>query len=166
VKEGKRMSLVVRYKTFNDKELVNSELKELWGSEIIVTPSGVYKDVDTLDGIILEYEGKFAGMILYTIQKSEMEIVEIHVKVHGIAIGSELLQHAKLVAYKNKCRRIWVSTSNDNLNAMRFYQKRGFNMINIYIGFMDEVRRYKPELPQIGIDGIPLLHLIELELIL
>ena len=159
------MGLTVREKNENDKELINAELKEIWGSELLITPGGVYKDVNNLEGIIIEYEGKFAGIILFAMQKNEMEIVEIHVKVPGIGIGRELLERVKAIAWKGKYKRLWVSTSNDNGEALKFYHKHGFSVVNIYIGFMQEVRKYKPELSTTGIDGIPLLHQIELEII-
>jgi len=49
---------------------------------------------------------------------------------------------------------------------MRFYQKRGFDMANLYRNAMDVSRRLKPEIPLIGEDGIPLRHEIEFELLL
>lgn len=159
------MGLMVREKNDNDKDLINSELKDLWGSEVLITPGGVYKDVNNLDGIIVENEGKFAGMILFNIQKGEMEIVEIHVKITGLGIGSQLVQKAKTIASKGKLKRLWVSTSNDNGEALKFYQEKGFSVVNIYLGFMDEVRKLKPQLPKIGMDGIPLMHQIELEIL-
>ena len=53
---------------------------------------------------------------------------------------------------------------NDNLPALRFYQKRGFEMVRLFNNAIDRSRKLKPEIPLFGIDGIPLKHEIELEM--
>ena len=57
-------------------------------------------------------------------------------------------------------------TTNDNLHALRYYQKRGFDIIGFNYNALDEARKIKPEIPLTGMDGIPLKHEIELELLL
>ena len=52
------------------------------------------------------------------------------------------------------------------MRALRFYQKRGFRLVALYPGALAESRKLKPEIPITGIDGIPLLDEIELELML
>ncbi len=56
--------------------------------------------------------------------------------------------------------------SYDNMNALRFYQKRRFRLIAVFPNALEESRKLKPEIPLTGIDGIPLRDEIELELIL
>ena len=58
------------------------------------------------------------------------------------------------------------STTNDNLNALRFYQKRGFVLVAVHRNAMEQARKLKPEIPLIGNDGIPLRDEIELEMLL
>ena len=65
-----------------------------------------------------------------------------------------------------KCKRIVLVTTNDNINAIRFYQKRGFDMVCLYHNAMDVSRKLKPEIPLIGENGIPLRHELEFEMIL
>ncbi len=52
------------------------------------------------------------------------------------------------------------------MNALRFYQKRGFVLVAIHRDALDISRKLKPEIPLIGNDGIPLRDEIELEMIL
>lgn len=59
--------------------------------------------------------------------------------------------------------RIWLITTNDNLNALGFYQKRGFRIKAVYPGAVDEARRIKPEIPLAASNGIPIRDEIELE---
>jgi ribosomal protein S18 acetylase RimI-like enzyme len=37
---------------------------------------------------------------------------------------------------------------NENIKAIRFYQKRGFHISNIYINAMEGARKIKPEIPK------------------
>ena len=52
------------------------------------------------------------------------------------------------------------------MNALRFYQKRGFELFAIHRNALDISRKLKPEIPMIGNDGIPLRDEIELEMLL
>ncbi len=61
------------------------------------------------------------------------------------------------------CRRFWVLTTNDNVDALRFYQRRGFRLTAIRCGAVDQARRtLKPQIPMIGNYGIPIRDEIEL----
>ena len=55
-------------------------------------------------------------------------------------------------------------TTNDNLNALRFYQKRGFVLAALYPNALVQSRKLKPEIPETGIGGLPLRDEIELEM--
>jgi hypothetical protein len=58
-----------------------------------------------------------------------------------------------------------VVTTNDNLGALRFYQRRGFVLAALRPGAITEARRtLKPEISEIGADGIPIRDELELEL--
>jgi RimJ/RimL family protein N-acetyltransferase len=72
----------------------------------------------------------------------------------------------KEVARQHGCQRVWLITTNDNLNALRFYQKRGFELVAVHRRAIDEARKIKPEIPLIGEYGIPIRDEIELEIAL
>ena len=57
-------------------------------------------------------------------------------------------------------------TTNDNLDALRFYQKRGFRLVAVHRHAVDAARRLKPAIPLLGDDQIPLHDEIELEMLL
>ena len=67
------------------------------------------------------------------------------------------------VALIKKCKRVWLITTNDNLGALRFYQKMGFELVAIYRGAINKSRKIKPSIPEKGFDGIPIRDEIELE---
>jgi hypothetical protein len=55
-------------------------------------------------------------------------------------------------------------TTNDNLGALRFYQRRGLRLVALHVGAVAESRRLKPSIPEVGHDGIPIRDELELEL--
>ncbi|NLJ25121.1 MAG: GNAT family N-acetyltransferase, partial [Firmicutes bacterium] len=75
-------------------------------------------------------------------------------------------EHVKRVAADKGCKRVWVITTNDNVAAIRFYQLRGFSLVALYRNALEEARKLKPEIPLIGIDGIPVRDEVELEILL
>ena len=62
------------------------------------------------------------------------------------------------------CRRFWVVTTNDNVDALRFYQRRGFRLAELRTGAVDRSRQEKPQIPRTGDYGIPLHDEIDLAL--
>jgi ribosomal protein S18 acetylase RimI-like enzyme len=120
--------------------------------------------IDVLDrpGLVAEADGRLIGLLTFDAQPTECELVAIVAAVRRAGIGSALV-----AALRERVadRPIWVVTTNDNLDALRFYQRRGFRLRTLRAGAVDEVRRtIKPGIPGIGAHGIPLRD--ELELVL
>ena len=136
-----------------------------WGSSIIAT-KGKTHNVADLDGFAVMTDGKITGYITYAIIDHECEIVSLDSLVENQGIGTALIEKVIETCRENKCTRIWLLTTNDNTNTIRFYQKRGFNMSGLNINAIREERKIKPEIPLIGFDGIPILHEIEFEMYL
>jgi ribosomal protein S18 acetylase RimI-like enzyme len=86
--------------------------------------------------------------------------------VEGIGVGTALIAAVRTIAVRSKCRRVWVITTNDNLHALRFYQRKGFSLVALHPKALDQSRKLKPEIPLIGLDGIPLRDELELEMLL
>jgi hypothetical protein len=56
-----------------------------------------------------------------------------------------------------------VVTTNDNVDALRFYQRRGFSLAALHTGAVDKSRMLlKPEIPKLGEYEIPLRDELEL----
>jgi ribosomal protein S18 acetylase RimI-like enzyme len=96
----------------------------------------------------------------------ECEIISLDSLVQGTGIGSALTDAVQQRAKAAGCQRLWLITTNDNLNALGFYQKRGFHLAALHRNALDVSRRLKPQIPLIGLDGIPLRDEIELEILL
>jgi RimJ/RimL family protein N-acetyltransferase len=74
-----------------------------------------------------------------------------------------LLDAVRETAQAQRCRRLWLITTNDNQPALRFYEKRGFRLVAVHRDAVTASRRLKPEIPMIGIDEIPIRDELELE---
>ena len=59
---------------------------------------------------------------------------------------------------------MWLVTTNDNVPAIEFYRRRGLTVAAIHSGAVQAARRLKPQIPEHGIGGVPVLDEIELEL--
>ncbi|UCG25164.1 MAG: GNAT family N-acetyltransferase [Chloroflexota bacterium] len=140
-------------------------LRRTWGSTRVVSRGQIREAID-LPGYVALIERQPAGLATYMITEDECELTTINSLDPGIGVGSALLQAVKEAAQQAHCRRLWLITTNDNMNALRFYQRRGFSLAALHRNALDASRRLKPEIPLIGVDGIPLRDEIELELIL
>lgn len=158
-------SLTIRPGERTDRNWIAQFLDKHWGSTRIVTRGQVYLG-HLLDNFIAERNGEPVGLITYRIDGDACEIVTLNSLAPGQGIGTALLEAVKQTALAAGCRRLWLVVTNDNLPALRFYQKRGFHLVAVYPNALEISRRLKPEIPLFGLDNIPLRDEIELELTL
>ncbi len=134
-----------------------------WGSAVVVT-RGRPHDAPRLAGFVAIRRGSPAGLATYAIDGAQCELVTIDSLAPGLGIGTALVGAVAGVARAAGCERLRLITTNDNLAAVRFYQKRGFHIAAIHLNALEVSRGIKPEIPLTGIDGIPLTDEIELDL--
>jgi len=103
------------------------------------------------------------GWISYAIEDEACEIVAIYSEKERQGIGTTLINKMIEHAKRQKCTTVWLLTTNDNTDALRFYQKRGFTIQEVQINEMERQRKRKP-IPLIGNHGIPLRDEIKLEM--
>lgn len=144
------------------KEKVIEFFKLHWGSSKMVISSGVY-DCSTLDGFtVVNGEDQIIGLITYVIKDYECEIISLDSIEEGKGIGTSLVKEVEIVAINEKCKLVKLVTTNDNLLALKFYQKRGYILSKLLKNAVEKARMIKPEIPLIGNDGIPIRDEIEL----
>jgi ribosomal protein S18 acetylase RimI-like enzyme len=149
-----------------NRERVNTLIKKEWGS-INVVSRGKTHDVSELPGFIAYVDEELAGIITFKISdgiQPDCEIVTINSFKEKSGVGSALIQEVTRYASAHACKRLWLITTNDNLQALRFYQRRGFRIKDIHVGAIEKSREIKPEIPLIGRNGILIRDEIELEL--
>ncbi|MFX0031331.1 MAG: GNAT family N-acetyltransferase [Promethearchaeota archaeon] len=148
-----------------DKPWLIELMKEEWASTRIVTIGKIHR-TENLPGFIAIYKKRRVGLIIYNIANEECEIISLNSLKENIGIGTNLLYFLESVAISRSCKRIWLITTNDNIKALRFYQKRGYNIKAIYINSIAHSRKLKPEIPLRGLHNIEIRDEIELEKIL
>lgn len=145
-----------------DKKWIKGFIAKNWGSEKIVAHRKVFYP-HNLPGFVAYRGKKVLGLVTYNIKDNKLEIVTMNAVVQGKGIGTALLKAIERTTHKLKYKKIWLITTNDNVDALRFYQQRGFNIVAIYRNALKFSRKLKPEIPLIGNYGIPLRDEIELE---
>jgi GNAT superfamily N-acetyltransferase len=149
--------MLIRSKTADDQPRVESVLAELWGSCVVV--HGTVFDASALPALIA---GDFAGLLTYATKPPSAEIVTLNALTPWRGVGSALIAALVAQLVPQGVREIRVTMTNDNIDALRFYQRRGFRIATIRPGGVDEARRVKPTIPRIGNYGIPRQDEIEL----
>ena len=147
------------------RDLVNQFFIDNWFSTDMCV-RGKIIDGTQLDGFLLQEENKIIGLVTYTFWGDVCEIVSLDSKKENIGIGSTLLKEVERVAIDNNCKKMRLITTNDSMRALQFYQKRGYCLTKLYPNAMEEVRRVKPNVPELGDNDIPLRDEIELEKLL
>ena len=159
---GKKGFVKILAITGESRDWVRNKLRESWGSTKLVSRGKVHNG-DQLPGFIGYLEGEPIGLCTYRIDKNECELISINSYREKRGVGTGLINSVINTARKAGCYRVWLITSNDNLHALKFYQKYGFRLVSIYPNALDISRKLKPEIPLVGLDGIPLRDEIELE---
>ena len=148
----------------NDKDWVEKLVTERWCAEFVVAHGVVYHPRD-LPGFVAVQNGERVGLVTFSITGDSCEIVTLDSLQPSVGIGTALIEAVKTVAQQAECKRLWLITTNDNLNALRFYQKHGFVLVAVHRNALEQTRQLKP-IPLIGEHGIPLRDEIELEMML
>jgi GNAT superfamily N-acetyltransferase len=155
----------IRPLTPADRARVRELITQRWGAEIVVAHHVVYRPHE-LAGFAAWHGDKFVGLVTLQVAGNACEIVTLDSLLSGAGIGTALVEAAKTFARQANCTRLWLITTNDNLNALRFYQKRGFALVAVHRNALVKSRQVKPQIPLVGNHGIPLRDEIELEMIL
>lgn len=148
----------------SNRKAINSMLIERWQSLVMIV-HGEAIDIGRADGIYAEERGEIVGLVTYRLRSDKIfEILSFDTFQKKQGIGSALLDKITAIAKELDCISIVLETTNDNTEALRFYQKHGFDITAFHRDEMDNARKMKPEIPLVGNDGIPLRHVFALEL--
>ncbi len=159
-------AFIIRELSSNDRNWVAHFLDEHWGSTKIVSRGEAYYG-HLLPGFVAEMTGAPddappAGLLTYRLDDEACEIMTIDSLQKNTGIGTALIEAVKEAAREAGCKRLWLIITNDNLDALRFLQKRGFRLTVVHSGSLAEARKLKPQIPLVGLNGIPLFDEIEL----
>lgn len=146
--------------TEKNRSLVNAFLIEHWYSTTMIMRGKEY-DLTCAEGVAAFDEGTIVGLITYMIYGNQCEITSLDSLRERQGIGTTLVNKVIEIAKDRNCGKIVLITTNDNINAIGFYQKRGFDLAHLYHNALDISRTLKPQIPLIGDNSIPLKHELE-----
>ena len=158
-------TVLVRPVEDSDRDWLRETLAQA-GHLRILSRGRLTEDASKLDGFLAERAGTKVGYSLMRIENDELEVVALEALTRRQGIGTALLAAAADEARKAGCARAWLITTNDNLDAVRFYQRRGWELVALHRDAITAGRQLKPEIPEVGDYGLPIRHELEFELLL
>ena len=149
----------------SDRTLVDEFIRQQWYTTTMII-RGKEIDMTQTEGFYVKEQEDIIGLITYFVSDDVLEVISLNSLRENQGIGTKLVDAVIREAKDRKLKKILVVTTNDNINAIKFWQKRGFDMACLYHNALDISRKIKPEIPLIGDHSIPLRHEIEFELLI
>jgi ribosomal protein S18 acetylase RimI-like enzyme len=95
--------------------------------------------------------------------RAELAAVGVAADHRGTGVGAALVEAAAAAALAAGATVQFLVTTNDNLDALRLYQRHGYRLASLRAGAISDARRAKPSIPATGAYGIPLRDELVLE---
>lgn len=154
----------MRVRDLNDEDSTWKEeaLRRVWGATEVAR-KGELVDAARLPGLVAVEGDDPLGLLTYSVRADAMEIVTIQAEHEGRGIGRALMDAALARATQLGVRRIWLTTTNNNFRAFRFYQAWGMDLAAFIREGVAVSRRVKPIIPAIDAAGVPVRHELEFE---
>jgi ribosomal protein S18 acetylase RimI-like enzyme len=122
----------VRPAEAEDSTFARRTLEENWGGPPIAV-HGELIDASVLPALVAWSVGERAGLLTYREGDARgWEIVTLDAVVCGAGAGGALIDALRALAASRGARRLWLVTTNDNTFALRFYQRRGFDLAAVH----------------------------------
>jgi len=121
------------------------------------------------DGFVAgDWAKEWEGLLTYRVGGGRCEVTVLKALREREGIGSALLDAAIGAARDAGCRDLWLITTNDNLRALAWYERKGFTVVEVRAGAVDRAREtLKPSIPTHNPEtGLPISDEIELSLAL
>jgi len=149
----------------HNRQQINAFIKQHWFTTDMII-RGEIVDMTRVAGIAAMEGDEISGLVTYRISDGICEITSLDSLREGLGIGTTLVEQVIAIARAENCEKVSVTTTNDNIHAIGFYQKRGFDLVKLHHDSINHARLLKPEIPLIGQNGIPIKHELEFELLL
>src|SRR5262245_26753371 len=95
--------------------------------------------------------------------RSELAALAVALDRWGLGVGGILVETAAEAALAAGATAQWLVTTNDNLDALRLYQRHGYRLAELHADAVAAARRAKPSIPETGEYGIPMRDQLVLE---
>lgn len=156
---------VGRPESADDAAWVVAACRIEWGGDAMIA-GGRTVAFREAEALIARAGPEKVGLLTYVIGATEWELLSVNAFVRNVGVGTALLERVQQLARAAGVCKLATVTSNDNLAALRFYQRRGFRLVSVDVGAVDAARAQKPTIPLVGRFGIPLHGELRLEFVL
>ena len=148
-----------------NRQKINGFIRDHWfTTEMVIL--GEIVDITVVEGIAAMDGDEIVGLITYRVSGDTCEITSLDSLREGQGNGTALLEQVIAIAREMNCLKVSLITTNDNIHAIQFYQKRGFDLVRLHKDSIQQARVLKPEIPLIGSNGIPITDELEFEMLL
>jgi len=156
-------SLLVREGLEVDREWAMDVLVREWHGPLIER-ADEFVDAGLLPFLVAESEGSRVGLATLLLGPDYVEIITLNSFSEGNGIGTALIESAADIARSRGAVDLRLFTTNDNIHAIGFYQRRGFHLHALHRDTMTRARVLKPEIPYVGRSGIVMRDELELRI--
>src|SRR5215831_17475910 len=124
--------VLVREATDTDRTAVRQLFEQDFGRTRIVA-FGEVMDIDAMPALVAIMHTEPSGALAYRLLGEALHIVALATDPmwQRSGVGGHLLAEAELLARRLNLKRLVVSTTNDNLPALYFYQRRGYRLTDL-----------------------------------
>ena len=157
--EDKRFEI----RPMSDRAQLEQLLRLRWpGATLLIC--GQFIRPEDVDGLGYYSGDRLQGIATWRSSMRTMHIVAVNAFSEMRGVGGALVDAMIAHGRAHDMALLRASISNDNVVALRFYQKRGFRISALHRGIIEAMRNVKPSIPLTGVDGIPIRDEIELEM--
>ena len=165
---GNRLELLAPHANLRVRALRDEErdwaamvIGDSWGA--IVIGGGREHRPAELPAVVAEADGERAGLATYALDGADCELVTLDALTVSGGIGGALVEAVAEAARAAGATRLHLITTNDNLPALRLYQRHDFVLTAVRPDEVAATRRRKPQIPATGHAGIPIRDELVLE---
>jgi ribosomal protein S18 acetylase RimI-like enzyme len=152
--------VLVREGTDDDRAALSELFSRDFGRTRIVA-FGEVMDIDQMPMLVAVASTDPSGALAYRLYGDALHIVALATDPmwQRSGVGGHLVAEAELLARRLNLQRLVVATTNDNLPALYFYQRRGYRLTDVVVNSVSE--HTMQEVP--GFAGIPVRDEVRLE---
>lgn len=161
--DAKTLSMAHERVQDKDRPAVAEFIERLWHSRKVMSCGRAFFPHEE-EGFLERRDDEIIGLVTFCCKSQAMEVLTLNSTLEGAHIGSSLILTVIDEARSRNMTHMWLTTTNDNLKALGFFQRLGFRLVEVHPGVVDDARKIKPEIPEYGQAGIPIHDELVLEL--
>jgi len=148
-----------------DRVFLEELLRLRWSGGALMLRGKIIHPKD-VEAIAAYHDGRLAGVATWRLEGPVIYLTTLNNITEQRGVGVALLDAMMKLGRDKGSALLRSIVTNDNLNALGFYQRRGFRIIAVHPGAIDTIRSLIPSIPTMGTNRIPIRDEIELELAL